>query len=446
MAPNNRVVWTQGMFLMPHHFQQEARHADYALDMRIQSLGAQAWGFFDLALDEGLLARGQLGLSRATGILPDGTPFSMPQHDPLPPALDVPADMKNELVYLAVPRACSGVTQVDFDGGADASTQAVRWSVTNEALRDLTNAIDDPEPVQTGRLALKLIRAKDGTEGHALLGVARIRERRSDGQLEIDRDYIAPQTRVDASRQLSAIASLLHGLIGQRAQALAARFGQLSHGVSEMADFLMLQALNRAEPLLREHALAPSQPPWALYRDCLQLAGDLATFTTESRHAGEHPLYRHDDLQGCFTQLVAELRRMLTVVIDRNAVQIELVRREHGVHVAVFPDADLARTSNLVLAVNAQLPADQLRTRFTSRSKLGPTDRLIDLVNRNLPGIAIRALPTAPRQLPFHAGFHYFELDRGGELWKQLERSGSLALHVPGELPALELELWALRQ
>ena len=58
----------------------------------------------------------------------------------------------------------------------------------------------------------------------------------------------------------------------------------------------------------------------------------------------------------------------------------------------------------------------------------------------------LRALPVAPRQLPFHAGFHYFELDRGGELWKQLERSGSLALHVAGDFPGLELELWAIRQ
>ena len=60
--------------------------------------------------------------------------------------------------------------------------------------------------------------------------------------------------------------------------------------------------------------------------------------------------------------------------------------------------------------------------------------------------MVLRLLPTAPRQLPFHAGFHYFELDRGGDLWKQIERSGSLALHVAGDFPGLELELWAIRQ
>ena len=80
------------------------------------------------------------------------------------------------------------------------------------------------------------------------------------------------------------------------------------------------------------------------------------------------------------------------------------------------------------------------------RSKLGPADRLKDLVNLQLPGVAMRSLPVAPRQLPFHAGSHYFELERQGELWKQLERTGNLALHVGGDFPGLELELWAVRQ
>ena len=56
-----------------------------------------------------------------------------------------------------------------------------------------------------------------------------------------------------------------------------------------------------------------------------------------------------------------------------------------------------------------------------------------------------RLLPVAPRQLPYHAGCHYFEIEKGGELWKQLERSGQLALHMP-ELPGLALELWAIKR
>ena len=444
MSWRSKVIWSQGMFLQPHHFQQEARHVEHLVDLRVRATGPHAWGFSELVLDEGQLALGRIGILRASGVLPDGTPFTIPTLDAAPVALEVQADVKGEIVYLAAPVARAGVTEIDFGDGA--ARELFRFHAVNEELRDHTNAGDEPEPIQTGALNLGLVRARDATDAYALLGIARIVERRADNQVVLDRAYIAPQTRIEATAQLSATASLLHGLIQQRARLLAARMGQLGHGVSEMADFLMLQSLNRAEPVFRQHAGGPHVHPGEFHLACLQLAGDLSTFASESRHPPEFPLYRHVDLSATFAPVVDALRRMLSVVLERNALQIELADRGRGVRTGVFPDAELARNSTFVLAVNAQLPSDQLRQRFPSQSKLGPADRLRDLVNLQLPGVTLRLLPTAPRQLPFHAGFHYFELDRGGDLWKQIERSGSLALHVAGEFPGLELELWAIRQ
>ena len=444
MSWRSKVIWSQGMFLQPHHFQQEARHVEHLIDLRVRATGPHAWGFSELVLDEGLLALGRVGLVRASGVLPDGTPFMIPSTDAAPLPLALKPDVKGEIVYLGAPVARSGVTEIDF--GDAASRELCRFRAVNEELRDHTNAGDEPEPIQTGALNLSLVSARDATDAYTLLGVARVVELRADHQVVLDRGYIAPQTRIEATAQLSATALLLHGLIQQRARLLASRMGQLGHGVSEMADFLMLQSLNRAEPVFRQHAGAPHVHPSEFHLACLQLAGDLSTFASESRHAPEFPLYRHVDLNATFAPVVDALRGMLSVVLERNALQIELADRGRGVRTGVFPDPELARTSTFVLAVNAQLPSEQVRQRFPSQSKLGPPDRLRDLVNLQLPGVTMRLLPTAPRQLPFHAGFHYFELDRSADLWKQIERSGSLALHVAGDFPGLELELWAIRQ
>jgi type VI secretion system protein ImpJ len=440
----SRIVWSQGMFLQPHHFQQEARHIEHLVDARLRAAHPFGWGFSELVLDEGLLALGRLGLQRASGILSDGTPFSMPQHDALPTPFEVPADLKGEIVYLAAPLAREGVTEVDFGHGD--GDEMCRWRAVDEELRDHTNAGDEPEPVQTAALALRFLRQREATDGYALLGVVRVMERRSDNQLVLDRAYIAPQTRIEASGQLSATATLLHGLVQQRARLLASRMGQMGHGVSEMADFLMLQVLNRMEPVLRQHAGVPSVHPQDFHLACLQIAGELATFSSEARHPPEYPLYRHDDLQAVFLPVVEDLRRLLSTVLERNAQQIDLVDRNYGVRTAVVGDAELLRKGTFVLAVNAQMAAEVLRQRFPAQSKLGPVDKIRDLVNLQLPGVTMRSLPVAPRQLPFHAGFHYFELERGGELWKQIERAGNLALHVAGDFPGLELELWGIRQ
>ncbi|MBZ8142789.1 type VI secretion system baseplate subunit TssK [Rubrivivax gelatinosus] len=440
----HRVVWSQGMFLQPHHFQQQGRFVDALVDARLRSAAPFAWGFRSLVIDEGQLALGRVALARCAGVMPDGTPFSMPDRDALPPALEVPADLVDERIVLAVRRARSGVTDVDFgDGAGDA---AARYAVLAVELRDEVNAADDPEPVQLGVPRLQLLRERELTDAHAALGVVRVHERRADQQLILDRGYLAPQSCIEASGQLSATAALLHGLVQQRARALGARMGQLGQGVSEIADFLMLLLLNRYEPLLRQYAAVPSVHPWLLHQTLLQLAGELASFSAPARVAPEYPAYRHDDLQTVFTPLVAGLREMLSAVIQRHAEQIELVDRSHGVRTAVVADGELLRNAGFVLAVRAQLPAEQLRQQFPALSKLGPADKLKDIVNLHLPGIGLRSLPVAPRQLPYHAGSHYFELERQGELWRQFERSGNLALHVGGDFPGLELELWALRQ
>lgn len=445
MSAPHRVVWQQGMFLQPHHFQQEARCFEHALDARIAAAFVHAWGWRQLVVDEGQLATGRVALVRAGGVLPDGSAFSVPDIDALPAPLDVPADMQSELVVLAVPRARSGVTEFDY-GTGEADARLARYAVVEHALRDRSHAADDPEPVQLGALRLTLLRERDAGDAYAVLGVARVVEKRADGQVVLDRGYIAPQTRIEASGQLAASAGLLHGLVQQRARTLAAQAGQLGHGVSEVADFMMLQLLNRHEPLLRQFAAAPSVHPWFFHLACLQLAGELATFLRPGRLPPDYPTYRHDELQPVFTPLLQDLREMLSSVVQRHAVQIELRDRGHNVHTAVLPDAELLHTGSFVLAVRAQLPAEPLKQRFPAQSKIGPADRLRDLVNLQLPGIALTSLPVAPRQLPYHAGSHYFELERQGELWKQVERGGNLALHVGGDFPGLELELWALRQ
>lgn len=444
MSLRSRVVWSQGMFLQPHHFQQEARYVEHLVDVRVRAAQPHGWGFSELVLDEAGLAMGRLGLLRASGTLPDGSPFAFPSLEAAPAAFEVPADLKGEVIYLAAPVARPGTNE--FDLGLEEGADMARYRAVTEEVRDQSHASDDPEPIQTAELSLRLLRGRDRTDGFAAVGVARVLERRSDGQLVLDRNYIAPQTRIEASGQLSALAALLHGLLRQRAAALAGRMGQLSHGVSEMAEFLMLLALNRSEPWFHQLAGSPGAHPREMYLACLGLAGELATFSTDQRVPPAYPMYQHDDLQTVFAPVVEDLRRYLSSVLERHALQIELVERSHGVRTAVVRDLDLLRSAGFVLAVSAQVPGEQLRQRFPAQSKLGPVDRIRDLVNLQLPGVVMRSLPAVPRELPFHAGFHYFELERSGELWKQLERSGSMALHVAGDFPGLELELWAIRQ
>ena len=143
---------------------------------------------------------------------------------------------------------------------------------------------------------------------------------------------------------------------------------------------------------------------------------------------------------------MTQLRLSLSMVLEQNAIPIELHDRKFGVRVAIFNDKSFLPTASFILAVSAQMPTEQVRLKFPAQVKIGPVEKIRDLVNLQLPGVVLRPLPIAPRQIPYHAGCNYFELDTKSELWRMLDRSGGLALHVAGDFPGLELEFWAIRQ
>jgi type VI secretion system protein ImpJ len=237
------------------------------------------------------------------------------------------------------------------------------------------------------------------------------------------------------------------GLLHQRGDALAARLSQPgAAGAAEIADFLLLQLLNRAEPLFIHLAGATGVHPETLYQAMLQLAGELATFTVAAKRTAAYPQYRHSDLAATFAPLIIDLRKSLSTVMDAHAVAIPLDERQFGIRVAVLPDKQLLRSATFVLAVNAQLPPEVLRGSFPAQVKIGSVEKIRDLVNLQLPGIGLRPLPVAPRQLPFFAGYTYFELDSKSEYFEHLNNSAGFAMHVAGDFPGLQMQFWAIRR
>lgn len=440
----NRIIWSEGMFLQPQHFQQHDRYLERIIEHRAAASASYGWGFLSLELDANALALGKVQIAAARGVLPDGTAFHFPDEDASPDPLEIGPEVKDELIVLALPvRRPGSVESTPATGDPDA---LARFAVVDSEVADSNSTSESSALVELGSLRLRLFRARDVTDAYCTLGVARVIERRADNQVVLDNTYIPPTLHVGAQQVLARYVRDLHGLLHQRGDALGARLSQPGRGgVAEIADFLMLQTINRYEPLFAHLGIASLLHPERLYSLCLAVAGDFATFSAGSRRPATFPDYQHDDLRACFTPLIADIRRALSMVLEQSAIAIDLQDRKYGVRVATIADLELLKSASFVFAVNAQLPAEALRTRFPAQVKIGPAERIRDLVNLQLPGIPLHSLPVAPRQIPYHAGFNYFEMERGGELWKQLERSGGLAMHIAGEFPGLEIEFWAIR-
>ena len=444
MTWHNKVIWTEGMFLQPQHFQQHDRYLAAQAQARFGALLGHGWGYLHLGIDPSALVLGKVALNAASGVMPDGQAFDVPGVDAAPAALDVPPDVRDELVVLALTLPRAGVAETDAEG--DAGSMPPRFQAAEVDVGDSNVTGERKALLQIGRLNLRLMLARDASEGHATLSLCRIVERRADNRVILDATYIPPTLHSGGNELLAGYLRELHGLLHQRGEALAARLAQPGRaGVGEIADFLLLEAINRHEPLLAQLRQTSVLHPREFYFLAASLAGDLATFR-DRRRPVKLPAYLHDDPQTCFKPLMDDLRQSLSMVMEQTAIPIELQDRKYGVRVAIIADVELQRTAQFVLAVAAQLPGDALRARFPTQVKIGTVERIRDLVNLQLPGVTLRPLPVAPRQVPYHAGYTYFELEtRGNEMWKQLEGSGGMAMHIAGDFPGLELEFWAIR-
>jgi type VI secretion system protein ImpJ len=310
----------------------------------------------------------------------------------------------------------------------------------------VTSADSEPATLEVGTLRTRFLLASEVTRAYACIPLAQVVERRADNQVVLAENFIPTVLHTSASPRLTALSTELLGLLHQRGEALGGRVAATGRGAAaEFADFVTLQAVNRYEPVFAHHAQSGLTHPEALYRLWVMAAGELATFTTTAKRPSRFPPYRHDALRESFEPVVTSLRNSLSVVLEQHAVPIPVEARRFGVHVAVVTDRTLFTNAVFVLAAHADVPTEELRRRFPAQLKVGPSDKITDLVRLALPGIPVIPLPVAPRWIPYHAGFVYFEIDQRSELWGGLQASGAVALHVAGEFPGLTMEFWAIR-
>ncbi|KAG1694977.1 hypothetical protein GQR58_006900 [Nymphon striatum] len=399
----DRVVWHEGLFLRPQHLQQQERFSQNWLEGRCQGLRVHNWGVTDLEIDPQLLKLGKVAITKAHGVFPDGTPFHIPNDTPAPEPFEVPKDSKDLLVNLAVPLLQqNALMMTDEVKGKNSLT---RYQIHDIQVGDFhTGKIQGEADLQVGSLNLRILSEEDKLNAYSVIPIARV--------IECNKDKLAAPG---------------------------------SAGVSEITDFLMLQLVNKYEPLLRHLHQSKDIFPEELYRILICLSGELSTFTSQERRPAQFKEYLHDQQQVSFEFVMNEIRKALSAVIEQKAIGIDIEEHKYGIWVAVLNDKSLLDSASFVLAVKADVATEKIRSKFPNQSTISSVERIRELVNSHIPGIDLTALAVAPRQIPYHSGFSYFEMNSQHEFWEQLSSSGGLAVHVGTKLENLELELWAIR-
>jgi type VI secretion system protein ImpJ len=439
-------VWSEGLFLTPHLFQQADRYHENLLHFRLKPLSPFYWGISELDIDREGLPNGLFTVRRCSGVMADGLPVQIPEEDGAPETrsvktLFVPSAESLD-VYLAIPVHRANSLNFHLDNGT--AGRAVRYQMEMAQVNDETtegNAIEIP----VANKNFQILFGGESLEGKIWIKVAQL-GRTATGEITLRESYIPPAMSLAGSATLMGILHRILEMLSAKSSALSDQRRHIAEfGASDVANFWLLHTVNSYVPVLSHLYLVSKHHPEQLYLILTQLAGELSTFALGA-DPRDLPRYDHEDLARTFGELEAKIRFLLETVIPTRYVIIPLEKTPHLWHLGHIHDDRLLKTAQFYLAANAQVSANRLVDDVPAKAKMSSPDEINAIIGRAVPGVELTYEPVPPTTIPVKPGFKYYHLHTSGRWWDTICKAKSIALYLPDEFPDLKVELVAVRE
>jgi type VI secretion system protein ImpJ len=439
----SRVVWSEGMYLGPHHFQTQSRYFEDSIAFLAASLWHEPWGLLHAELDQKAIRNGSAVLLHASGIFPDGLTFDLPNSDPAPAARNLlevfPSTDAVLPLYLAVPaRHDNG-----FDCDLSAIPADVRFSRMQRVLRDETNGMDERE-IDLGRKNIRLTTEAELTPEMLSIPIAQVL-RDGRGHLVYDEEFIPACLRLSASEPLMLLMKRLFETIGEKSATIARgakRHGRFEAGTAalDVANYWFLHALHNAIPPLQHLSTTRHAHPEDFFLELSRLAGALCTFALDS-DPRQLPAYDHRNPGPGFRALDAHIRRHLEIVVPSNTVMLDFKPVEPYMYAADVVDERCLRHARWILGVRSSLGESEVLKLTPRLIKVCSSRFVPELVKRALPGMVLTHLPVPPSAIRAEADMQYFSIETTGPCWEHILQTRNVGVYIPGEISQPEFDL-----
>jgi type VI secretion system protein ImpJ len=442
-----RVLWGEGMFLRPQHFQQQSIHNEWLVGQSASLQRAYPFGIKSLRIDEAALAIGTFRLEAVTAILPDGTLINIPGNDPAPSMRDlrdIPNIGTETVVYLALPALNT------YGGNSSEPGQTVarpaRYSVESTRSPDMfTTGLEADLSVL--RHQAVLLTESENRDGYFCLPIARVILTPS-GVWSLAAQYIPPLLDIHGSETLLGIVRRLIDMLFVKSQALAGTHRERAKNVAEystsdISSFWLLHTVNRSFPKLSHLLKAPLAHPEQLYLALAELNGELLTFSS-SASLHEIPHYAHDNLIDTFLRLEESIHALLDTVISSRYLLIPLISTRPSFFVGRLESDNLLDNVDFYLSVESRFSATHVMETVPLKLKVGSPEDVEKILNSALPGVRLTHAAQTPSAIPVRIGNVYFALEPGSLIYDRMKASRSICLYVPTAMQDMKIELIAV--
>jgi type VI secretion system protein ImpJ len=437
-----KVVWKEGLFLRPQHFQQNDRYFSYELAQRTRELIPNAWGLFDLQIDSHYLSLGKIVLKKVSGVLPDGTFFELDSSSDIV-SLEVGNTDSLKAFYLALPVNIHDNDEIRFLDQKNILTRFIAKNI--EDVPNVNSGENSHSDVLVSHFDFKILFEEDVNEGYSVIKLGTIGDISASGGISLDTTYLPTYLHLHQSKELLVKLKELINTLKYRTEKLSEKLSDSSVQSTELGDYLMLQLLNKAQSRLYYYMSQDRIHPADIFLELSSLASELAVFMKKEKRLLEEFTYNYEKQSESFNILLQELENMLSLVLEQNSIALPIQKQKYGIYTAKISEKSMVTTSSFILAIKADIDSDKLKKLLLANLKVGSIETIRDLVNYHLAGFKLKSLASAPRQIPYKVNYLYFQLEINSEDKEKLMNSGGFAFHLSGELPNVVYTLWAIR-
>ncbi|MFG6447098.1 type VI secretion system baseplate subunit TssK [Roseateles sp. BYS180W] len=447
MIPTSKVLWGEGLFLRPQHFQRQDSYHEWRLAEAMRSLHPYSWGVRNLSIDTSGLASGVLRLQELALVFPDGEFFCAPGEDELPAALNLaalPTHQSEVVIHATIAPLRTQASNAAMDGTGDDGS--LHYQRSTQAQADLFTQAARAEVIQLQRL-VRLLPEHDVQPHLVSVPVCRLR-RTSAGGYELDARFIAPSLSIHAMPALGALLRRLLDMLQAKVDALYGFHREPSKHVIEfrsgdIASFWLLHTASTACAQLQHLRQHPLLHPERLFEQLLALSGALLTFS-KSYTLADLPGYEHRQPERAFNAIEGIIRDLLETVISTRYFAIALNETKPSFHLGRLDSEQLGGNSTLYLGVSAAMPASDLISAVPLRFKVGAPDDVEKLVLSAMGGVRLTHMAQVPPAIPVRPNTQYFALEPRGALYERMLQGQSATIYSPAGFDELQLELFVV--
>lgn len=447
MIHSQKILWGEGLFLRPQHFQQQDAYHEWRLAQMTRLIHPYAWGIKHIKIDTDALQSGLLRILEIQAVMPDGDLFNAPSEDDLPPAIalnELSSTDSEEIFHLALaPLRSAGSNMANSQDEADT---AVRYYHHHQQVADLFTASVTAE-LTTLKKSAKVL--SDGEPRSHLISMPALKLKRSStGGYELDGRFIPPTLQIQSSPALFLYLRRLLDVLQAKVDALYGMHREPSKNIIEfrsgdVASFWLLHTASTAFAGLSHLARHASLHPERLFEKLLELAGALMTFS-KTYSLADLPTYEHANPGPAFTKLDQIVRELLETVISTRYFSIALQEKAPSFHAGRLASDQISGTTQFFLGVSASIPPAELVEIVPQRFKVGAPDDVDKLVLSAMPGVRLVHAPQVPAAVPVRPGCYYFALEQRGHLYERMLQAQAVTVYVPSGIQDLGLELIAI--